>query len=405
MATSENWKRILCSALTVMLLISFIPKADAASSGQIRDQIEELEAQEQQLQEQMEDLEAQLTDNLEQMVQIVAQKDKVDQQIFLLNEQITNANARIAAHNLLLADNQEALEAAQERAAELRLAYKARIRAMEEEGGVSYWSVLFQANSFADFLDRLNMIREIAEADHRRLQNLTEAALAVENARQALEIQQQTLRTAKNELQEKQALLDQKRDEADDLLQLLMARETEYLALLELAEEEEERLLQEIADLEEAFDEAKYREWLATYVPPAGSSPSVNTSGWRRPVASYRLTSPFGMRDHPILGYPKMHNGVDLSCPQGTPIYASRGGKVSIATYHETAGYYVKIDHGDGYASVYMHMTHYVVHAGEYVAQGQVIGYVGNTGLSKGAHLHFGISLNGTYVNPMEYIG
>lgn len=100
-----------------------------------------------------------------------------------------------------------------------------------------------------------------------------------------------------------------------------------------------------------------------------------------------------------------MHNGVDLPAPKGTPIYASRSGFVTIATYHNTAGNYVKIDHQDGYSSVYMHMTHYVVEKGEYVNAGQLIGYVGSTGRSKGNHLHFGISYNGKYVNPMDYIG
>ena len=119
----------------------------------------------------------------------------------------------------------------------------------------------------------------------------------------------------------------------------------------------------------------------------------------------YTLTSPFGMRNHPILGYPRMHEGVDLACAAGTPIYAAKDGVVSIATYSDSAGNYVRLDHDGGYSSVYMHMTRYVVSPGQYVAQGTVIGYVGNTGLSKGNHLHFGIALNGTYVNPMEYIG
>ena len=110
------------------------------------------------------------------------------------------------------------------------------------------------------------------------------------------------------------------------------------------------------------------------------------------------------MRLHPVYGYYRMHNGVDMACPQGTPIYAARSGKVTTATYGTDAGYYVSINHGDGYASVYMHMTHYVVSAGQYVSQGQLIGYVGSTGASTGAHLHFGISKNGTYVNPMNYI-
>ena len=95
-----------------------------------------------------------------------------------------------------------------------------------------------------------------------------------------------------------------------------------------------------------------------------------------------------------------MHNGVDLPYPQGTPIYASRSGTVTIATYSSTAGNYVSLNHGDGYSSVYMHMTHYVVKVGEYVKAGQLLGYMGSTG----PHLHFGISYKGTYVNPADYM-
>ena len=136
-----------------------------------------------------------------------------------------------------------------------------------------------------------------------------------------------------------------------------------------------------------------------------GGGGQVSSSGWLTPVPYYTLTSPFGMRLHPVYGYYRMHNGVDLACAQGTPIYASRSGKVTLATYGKDAGYYVSLNHGDGFASVYMHMTHYIVSAGQYVEQGQVIGYVGSTGASTGPHLHFGISYNGTYVNPMNYIG
>ena len=111
------------------------------------------------------------------------------------------------------------------------------------------------------------------------------------------------------------------------------------------------------------------------------------------------------MRVHPISGVYKMHEGVDLSAPQGTPIYAARSGKVTTTSFQAGgAGYYVSINHGDGFSSVYMHMTHYIVKPGDYVNAGQVIGYVGSTGGSTGPHLHFGISYNGKYVNPMNYI-
>lgn len=111
------------------------------------------------------------------------------------------------------------------------------------------------------------------------------------------------------------------------------------------------------------------------------------------------------MRIHPISGVWKMHYGVDMSAATGTPIYAARSGKVTVASYQAGgAGNYVSINHGDGFSSIYMHMTHYIVSVGQYVTQGQVIGYVGSTGGSTGPHLHFGIAYNGSYVNPMQYV-
>ena len=113
----------------------------------------------------------------------------------------------------------------------------------------------------------------------------------------------------------------------------------------------------------------------------------------------------FGNRLHPVYGYYRMHNGIDMACAQGTPIYASRGGLVEVAVYSSSAGNYVQLNHGDGYRSVYMHMTHYVVKRGQYVEAGQLIGYVGSTGGSTGPHLHFEIRYDGTPYNPMQFIG
>jgi murein DD-endopeptidase MepM/ murein hydrolase activator NlpD len=99
-----------------------------------------------------------------------------------------------------------------------------------------------------------------------------------------------------------------------------------------------------------------------------------------------------------------MHYGIDLGAKEGTPIYAVRSGKVKTATYDSSAGYYVDIDHQDGFLTRYFHMTHYVVKKGDTVKAGQVIGYVGSTGTSTGPHLHFGMKYNGSYVNPAKYI-
>ncbi len=125
---------------------------------------------------------------------------------------------------------------------------------------------------------------------------------------------------------------------------------------------------------------------------------------WLKPTNYTRVSSKFGYRTHPKYGDWRLHKGVDLAAGRGTPIYASRSGQVTAATWDDSLGNFVKIDHGDGYSSIYAHMTHYVVKKGDYVKAGQVIGYVGSTGVSTGYHLHFGILYRGEYVDPLKYI-
>ena len=408
----------ILAVLLVVAIFSCVVRANAqtASSGEIREQINTLEAQQSALEEEMAVLEEQLLQNVSDMEDTVKQKNLIDEQIFLLHEQLLNTNEQIAAFGVLIADKQEALEQVQDRYDALHEAYKTRIRAMEEQGSLSYWSVLFQANSFSDLLDRLNMIQEIADADNRRLRELNDAAKAVEVAADALETEKAALEQVRAELEQTRQTLDEKRAAADALLQQLLAQGQSYALLLEESEQRQEELMQQIAQMEVEYDEAVYQEWLATYVPPTtapvqttppASIPNCNpdSGNWLTPVPYYTLSSTFGMRFHPILNIWRMHNGIDMGCAEGTEIYASRGGVVSVAAYQENgAGNYVQINHGDGYSSIYMHMTHYIVSAGDYVAAGQVIGYVGSTGLSKGNHLHFGISYDGTYVNPLEYL-
>ena len=134
------------------------------------------------------------------------------------------------------------------------------------------------------------------------------------------------------------------------------------------------------------------------------NSGSGASSGWLVPCSYVKLTSPFGNRTSPTAGASSYHQGVDLAAPQGTPVYASRAGRVTVAGYGSAAGYYVTINHLDGFSSIYMHLNNYVVSSGQTVSAGQLIGYVGRSGVATGYHLHFGISYNGAYVNPASYV-
>ena len=422
---------ILAAVMLLSLIISILPAGASAatSSSEIRDQINELEKQQEELDKEMAEIQKQYEANADEMQDLVGQKNIIDQEIANLNAQIQIINEQIAAFNLLIADGQDELDEAQAKLDELNAQNKARIRAMEEEGQLSYWAVLFKASSFADLLDRIAMVEEIAEADRRRLEEMSVAANAVISAMAELERQLAEQEAAIEELTAATLVQEEKRAEAEELLAQLVAKGEEFETMMDESEAAQDELLLEIAAKEKEFDKAKYQEWLATSVVTTkateaptkpssgggnsgggntgggGGSGQVSSSGWLTPVSGYRITSVFGMRWHPVHGGYRMHNGVDMACSQGTPIYATRSGQVTTATYEKNAGYYVSINHGDGFSSVYMHMTHYVVKSGNYVSQGQLIGYVGSTGASTGPHLHFGISYNGSYVNPMKYVG
>ena len=136
----------------------------------------------------------------------------------------------------------------------------------------------------------------------------------------------------------------------------------------------------------------------------AGDPNYVAGLTWLVPISYTEFSSPFGYRINPIYADWRFHYGVDFGAPSGEPIYATRSGVVTTATYGSSGGWYVIINHQDGYTSNYLHMTHYIVSPGQYVAAGEVIGYCGSTGDSTGPHLHFAIYYNGTAVNPADYI-
>ena len=435
---------IMAAVMLLTLLVGILPvSASAKSSKEIKDEINALKGDRTAIWAQLEALKGEQNANWESIEEMVEQKNNIDQQIGLLYTEIENINAQIRGYTELIAANQEELDAAEAKLADLSEKNKERIQAMEEEGEISYWSVIFKAKSFTDLIDRLNMMEEIHAADQRRMNELSEAATAVAEAREALATEKAALEESRQALKDSQAELDAKRAEADALLAELnadkraldqmeadyeaeeatlsaeiAAAEVEYTKALK-AEEEARRKAEEERKRKE--EEERKKQEAANQKPSDGGSDSGSSGGssdsgssggsgavanesWARPCSWRKLTSPYGYRIHPTLGYRKFHNGVDLANDQGTPIYAARSGKVTVATYGGTYGYYVTINHGDGYSSLYAHMTHYVVHKGDTVKKGQLIGYMGSTGRSTGPHLHFSIFYNGSSVNPMNYI-
>ena len=405
--------RILCALLALLTVFGMtsglLAPARAAQSQKILTELQKLREEQSGIQKKRTALSAEIAENKKQTQSVVEQKSDIDRQIELSNETIDNYNAQIQQYSLLIAEKQKELDEAELHETQLQEQYKARLRSMEETGTVSYWSILFKASSFSDLLDRVDMIHEIAKSDQLMMKKLSEATEAVQQSREELE--QQQMQTARDELAAQEAQLEMQRAEADALL-LQIAEECEkmtaeyqgYLA-------QEDALSKQVAKAEKDYYQALAKEEAArlaelnkqnNYVPA-----NKDSSGFLYPLP-YRvaITDSYGYRTHPVTGKKTTwHNGVDLAAGAGTAIYATKSGTVTTALRSDIWGNYVVINHGDGFSSLYAHMQGLIVKAGDYVKQGQTIGYVGSTGLSTGPHLHFTIYYNGADVNPMSYIG
>ncbi len=422
---------IMAAVMLLTLILSLIPTpASAASSSEIRQQINQLQKEKKEIQEQIKEVQAQYEENEDEIANIIAKKNVIDQEIQLLTVEMENINEQISAYNLLIADKQDELDNAESRYEQMSEENKIRVRAMEEQGEITYWEVLFEANSFSDLLDRLNMIEEIAIADAKHLEEMSQAAEEVEVAQAELEAEKLELEETKLELNATQLELDGKREEADALIQELLTKADDLIALEEEFEAQEAAFLEEIANMEIAFNEAKQAEWeayMATYVPPTQAPSSGNAGtgstggtggtggtgntgssggggGWVWPTGSRSITSPFGYRQSPTTGASTYHQGIDIDGNTGDAVWAAKAGVVIFSGWGSAAGNYIKIDHGDGFTSIYMHLSSRAVSAGTIVGAGQYIGAMGATGVSTGDHLHFGITKNGVYVNPCGYV-
>ena len=434
-----KYRRVIVSAIAGILIFSillgFVMMAVNAekSVADLEAEIDALQGQSDQLAEEREALEAQIEENRGKTLTIVEQKAQVDQEIELTRKEVQIVNDQIHNYNMLIAEKQALVDDLKTEQKELLSSYQKRMRAMQERGDVSYFEVMLQAKSFADMLNCRVMVEEVARADQRMMDDIRDMAAEVMAAKDALAQEKVQLELKKVELADTEAILAEKRAESDALLIELNANKQKLIEECEKYEKEEAALSDQIAALEAEKTEILYQQWLEEQKRleqerleqeqqnqqnnnnNSGNSSGSGDSNSSTPPSSGEsfcfpmqyctmLTSSYGYRVHPITGNYSFHNGVDLAAGQGTPIYATKSGVVSTATYNYAYGYYVVVNHLDGYSSLYGHMTHYTVSEGEYVDRGEIIGYVGSTGYSTGPHLHFTIYYNGNTVNPMNYI-
>lgn len=318
---------------------------------------------------------------------------EVQAKILELNSMITEKEGEIAKTT---AELEEAIQTEETQ----YQAMKDRIHFMYEKGDTFYLETLLSARTFGDMLNKADYVEQLSAYDRRMLEQYQATREYVEVCKTQLEAEQALLTEAKKEVEEEQASLEtliaQKEQEItayENDIDNQAALVKEYEA--EIAAQNAEIKALEDAVAAQKAELAKANQTVRTY--------DGGVFAW--PAPSYtRVSDDYGYRIHPILNVQQFHNGVDLAAPGGSPILAAYDGTVVSASYSSTMGNYIMIDHGDNLYTIYMHASALYVSKGQNVVKGQKIAAVGSTGRSTGNHLHFSVRLNGSYVNPWNYI-
>ncbi|MCI8360698.1 MAG: peptidoglycan DD-metalloendopeptidase family protein [Clostridiales bacterium] len=297
---------------------------------------------------------------------------------------------------------------------------------MYMSGGSSDLLMLLGADDFADYLNRSELSRSVSQHDQELMEQIVTVISDIEADKAQIESKKEERTSAKKTLASKQKDLKAQMDEVNQLLEEIEDKQEELddtSAEAKAAMAEVDGLLADARKSLQAKIDAERAAAAAANAnkkPGGSSSPSGGSGGssvmssnmflW--PVSgSYTITSPFGNRIHPIYGTTKFHKGTDIAGGgiNGKPIMAVEDGVVLLASYNAGGyGNYVVLAHGtlsdgNGYETLYGHMTRYIVSAGQSVKRGQVIGYVGSTGASTGPHLHLEVHRNGSLTDPMSY--
>ncbi len=270
-------------------------------------------------------------------------------------------------------------------------AFLKRMASYYMEGDAGYLEILLGAENLVDFLTRLDRIQAIRDSDKAIINDLNQKKadliLAQEALEKSQELQVATIKDFETAILDTKSLYDQKLARLNELNQ----NEDDAVAVYEYFKKLDEELN---AELQNYLAELQ-RKQQSLYI--GGSMAWPLDSG-----ATYYYSSEFGWRT--VWGKPDNHLGLDIACAQNTKILAANGGTVLISEEHWSYGNYVLIDHGGGMATLYAHMTSRAVSVGDTVSLGQVIGYVGTTGMSTGFHLHFEVRKNGVVQQPRDYI-
>ena len=440
----KSWiKRFVFAAVLIIMLPLKPDDYQAITEDDVKRAERELEAakqQAQQLDNKLNELNGSISDTESYINQVDGWISDVTLQIYNLNQEINAKQAEIDAKQTQINDTLANIDAVKTSIAQTEInlsdaqtteanqysSMKLRIQYMYENGDESFLDILFSSDSMIDFLNNAEYISEISKYDREKLieygenkDRITNLLANLETQKSELETQEAKYETELGELEEQKSVLDSKKSEQEVLqasyTDLYNAKNNE-LSNLE-SQYKKQLALKEVEEQEQRVEQARkeYAAWLAELArlnkdadaAVAAKLAEINVTGFTWPVPGFnRITSQFGMRMHPILGYEKLHDGTDISGAgiNGTPILAAYSGTVVLAQSYWGYGNCVKIDHGGGVVTLYAHASAILVSVGQQVNAGDTIALVGSTGNSTAPHLHFSLIIKGEFVNPLDYV-
>lgn len=445
----KSWiKRFVFAAVLIIMLPLKPDDYQAITEDDVKRaerELEDAKQQAQQLDNKLNELNGSISDTESYINQVDGWISDVTLQIYNLNQEINAKQAEIDAKQTQINDTLANIDAVKTSIAQTEInlsdaqtteanqysSMKLRIQYMYENGDESFLDILFSSDSMIDFLNNAEYISEISKYDREKLieygenkDRITNLLANLETQKSELETQEAKYETELGELEEQKSVLDSKKSEQEVLqasyTDLYNAKNNE-LSNLESQQSDTEYkkqlALKEVEEQEQRVEQARkeYAAWLAELArlnkdadaAVAAKLAEINVTGFTWPVPGFnRITSQFGMRMHPILGYEKLHDGTDISGAgiNGTPILAAYSGTVVLAQSYWGYGNCVKIDHGGGVVTLYAHASAILVSVGQQVNAGDTIALVGSTGNSTAPHLHFSLIIKGEFVNPLDYV-
>lgn len=412
--SAKKASSVLLAALLVLSAAFWTPGGGAAPAAvSAADSLQDIQKRQKEIQQKLKDANKQLKDLEKDMDneaayqrQLASQISLYQQDINLMNEQIgvmtediAQKEEEIAQKEVEITDKETEIEQKQQEIDHSYEIFKVRMRSLYMAGETSSLEMLFSAESFADFLTNMELMKAVSQSDEQLVKRLRSQKGEQEQQRSELiEIKQQQEDILAQIEKDKEGII-LKREEikaAQSALQVSYEKSKTAQQNYEAMQEQYEKNRADVLAEEKAVE----KELQAWYAAHASSSGSANSQfGWPLPGYTY-ISSGYGSR------WGGFHTGMDITGGgvYGANIVAAESGTVIQATSHYSYGNYVIIDHGGGYSTLYAHASSLLVSVGQRVSKGQTIAKVGSTGNSTGPHLHFEVRVKGAHKNPSNYV-